>query len=309
MNDNPLVSVALCTYNGERFLPKQLDTILSQDYAHIEIIVTDDCSFDDTRHILKSYAAKDTRIKLYFNEENLGYTKNFEKALQLCTGRYIAFADQDDIWETGKISQLLPEIPGHIMVFHDSDLVDENNRRIGNYTVSNTTRLYDGESCLPFLFSNCVHGHATLFDSSLKQYLVPFDKRFSHDWWLAYVAFNIGRVKYVDKILVHYRQHPSTITDTLKLRTTNDNAASPVRGIDRILPDLDMIKHCAEFKYNRDPALMQKAYYLFSSLAKGRERVRCFIFLVKYHDLLFYMRFKPRKFFSKLNMARKICFE
>jgi glycosyltransferase involved in cell wall biosynthesis len=308
MKDIPLVSIALCTYNGEKFLVKQLDSILNQNYINIEVIITDDCSSDTTRQILETYQKKDERIKLYFNETNLGYTKNFEKAIKLCTGKYIALSDQDDIWEKSKISELVTEIDGKVMVFHNSDLIDENDNQIDNYTVSNTTRIYDNESCLPFLFSNCVHGHATLFDSGLKDYLFPFDDRYSHDWWLAYVAFNIGKVKYVDKILVHYRQHQSSITDTLKLRKENAKVKR-VRGIDRILPDLDMIKYCAEFKGNRDPELMKKAYYLLSSLAKGKERINTFIFLVKYFDLLFYMRFKPKKFFSKLNMARKICFE
>lgn len=309
MKDLPLVSIALCTYNGEGFLKKQLDSIINQSYLNTEIIVTDDCSTDTTRQILEAYQKKDERIKLYFNEENLGYTKNFEKAVMLCTGKYIAFADQDDIWVSSKISDMVDEMDGHIMVFHNSDLIDENDNQIGDYTVSNTTRIYDGESCLPFLFSNCVHGHATLFESRLKEYLIPFDKRYSHDWWLAYVAFNAGKVKYIDKILVHYRQHQSSITDTLKFKANKDALVKLVKGIERILPDLAMIKHCADFKYNRDPILMNKAYQLLSGLAKGKERINCFIFLVKYFDLLFYMRFKPKKFLSKLNMARKICFE
>lgn len=308
MKDLPLVSIALCTYNGEKFLSKLIDSIISQDYSNIEIIITDDCSNDTTRQILEAYQKKDERIKLYFNEENLGYTKNFEKAVKLCTGKYIAFADQDDIWVECKITELIAEMPGNVMIFHNSDLIDENNNQISDYTVSNITRIYDAESCLPFLFSNCVHGHATLFDSKLKEYLLPFDKRYPHDWWLAYVSFNVGKVKYVDKILVHYRQHQSSITDTLRLRG-NTSALHPVKGIERIAPDLDMLKFCAEFKYNRDASLMNEAYYLFSSLANGKERIKSFLFIVKYYDLLFYMRFKPKKLLSKLNMARKICFE
>ena len=309
MTDLPLVSIALCTYNGERFLTRQLDSIIGQDYLNLEIIVTDDCSTDGTRNILADYQSRDGRIRVYLNDQNLGYTKNFEKALTLCTGKYIAFADQDDVWEQNKITELVGEMPGNIMVFHNSDLVDENDRQIGDYTVSNTTRIYDGESCLPFLFSNCVHGHATLFDSKLKQYLLPFDNRYPHDWWLAYVAFNLGRVKYIDKILVHYRQHQSSVTDTLKLQQREALPLSPVKGIDRILPDLELMKYCAEFKYNRDAKLMNEAFTVFSALAQGRERIKAFLFIVKYYDLLFYMRFKPKNLLSNLNMARKICFE
>ena len=154
-----------------------------------------------------------------------------------------------------------------------------------------------------------MHGHATLFDSKLKQYLLPFNNRYSHDWWLAYVAFNLGKVTYIDKILVHYRQHQSSVTDTLKLQQRESLPFKPVKGIDRILPDLELMKYCAEFKHNRDAKLMNEAFAVFSALAQGRERLRAFLFIVRYYDLLFYMRFKPKNLLSNLNMARKICFE
>ena len=309
MENTPLVSIAVCTYNGERFLSKQIDSIINQRYTNLEIVISDDCSRDSTRQLLQAYQEKDARIKLYLNKQNLGYTKNFEHALNLCTGKYIAFADQDDIWTPDKIDTMVAEIADNIMLYHNSDYIDEHDNRIGNTTIADNTRLYDGDSCLPFILANCVHGHTALFSSKLKSYLSPFDKRFSHDWWLAYVAFNVGKVRYLDKVLVHYRQHPESVTDSLKLKNNNNFVQEPVKGLKRIPLNLSQLKHCAQFKHNRNDALINKAHDLFANLEAGNERIRSFLFLVKHYDLIFYLGYKPRKFFSKLNMARKICFE
>ena len=97
--EQPLVSIAICTYNGERFLKKQIDSLLNQGYSNIEIIAVDDRSTDRTWDMLQEYAQKDKRVQTYQNEKNLGYARNFEKAITLCKGDFIALADQDDIWE------------------------------------------------------------------------------------------------------------------------------------------------------------------------------------------------------------------
>ncbi len=121
----PLVSIALCTYNGEKFLPGQLDSLLAQDYAPIEIIAVDDCSNDNTWKILQEYVLKDDRLKLHQNKQNLGHTLNFERAIGLCSGDYIALADQDDLWEKNKISTLIAAIGDGVMVYHNADFIDE----------------------------------------------------------------------------------------------------------------------------------------------------------------------------------------
>src|SRR5215468_9284257 len=92
----PLVSIALCTYNGEKFLQKQLDSLLEQTYPNIEIIAVDDASTDNTWRILMNSAKRySNKLKLYKNEKNLGYSLNFERAIKLCRGDFIALSDQD----------------------------------------------------------------------------------------------------------------------------------------------------------------------------------------------------------------------
>lgn len=88
----------MATYNGEKYLREQIDSIFNQTVQDFELIVCDDCSTDTTWNILLDYQVQDKRIKCYRDEENLGFKKNFEKAIGLCTGEYIALSDQDDVW-------------------------------------------------------------------------------------------------------------------------------------------------------------------------------------------------------------------
>lgn len=105
-----MISIAMATYNGEKYLREQLDSILVQTISDFELIICDDCSNDSTRKILSEYAKKDSRIKVIFNEQNLGFVKNFEKTISFCNGEYIAFSDQDDIWLPNHLEVLLSEI-------------------------------------------------------------------------------------------------------------------------------------------------------------------------------------------------------
>src|ERR1700749_3753483 len=103
----PLVSVVLCTYNGDKYLEAQLQSVLTQTYSSLEIIICDDGSTDSTQQLISSYALKDARIRYFFNEKNTGVNKNFEQGFLKAAGEFIAFADQDDIWKPEKIQKQL----------------------------------------------------------------------------------------------------------------------------------------------------------------------------------------------------------
>ena len=121
------VSVALCTYNGETYLRPQLDSILAQSVVPDEIIVCDDISKDATVQILEEYKNQFPQIRIFVNPENLGFIKNFEKAINLCTKDIIVICDQDDLWETDKISTILTfftENKNRDGVFHDMSLIE-----------------------------------------------------------------------------------------------------------------------------------------------------------------------------------------
>jgi glycosyltransferase involved in cell wall biosynthesis len=224
----PLISVALCTFNGERHLREQLDSVLAQDWPHIEIIVMDDASTDGTPAILAGYAERDARIHYRRNEHNLGYHRNFEAAITRCQGRWIAPCDQDDIWLPGKLSTLAAELaPGRaVMAYGDSDLMDEQGRPLGQ-RLSERMNRFSTEDPVAYWFANNVTGHAMLFERSLLEHALPFPANLFHDWWLAYVAASAGRIHYVNQCLVRYRQHARTVTD---ITGSRPNPAERKRG-------------------------------------------------------------------------------
>jgi glycosyltransferase involved in cell wall biosynthesis len=211
----PLVSIALCTYNGAKYLRQQMDTLVAQTYSNLEIIAVDDGSSDETVSILEEYTERYKNISIHINETNLGYIRNFEKAIGLCKGEYIALCDQDDIWDPKKISLMMEHIGNHMLIYHDSAFIDDDGNSL-NRKLSDIRNCYSGADPRVFLFENCVSGHAMLFRKELMNYADGFKLKIIHDWWLAYAATNVGSIFFLDQALVQYRQHRTTSTDILR---------------------------------------------------------------------------------------------
>ncbi len=110
---NPLVSIGMPVYNGERDLPRALDSLLAQDYNNFEIVISDNASTDNTRRICGEYAARDARIRLNFNDTNIGIIANFESVLEKATGKYFMWAAHDDIWSRSFVGSMFEELEGH----------------------------------------------------------------------------------------------------------------------------------------------------------------------------------------------------
>jgi glycosyltransferase involved in cell wall biosynthesis len=210
--DAALASIALCTYNGARFLSQQLDSLIAQTWPNIEIVVVDDCSTDDTLAILDRYARLDPRIRVAINERNVGFARNFELALQLCQGVYVAPCDQDDIWLPDKISTLVAAIGSCSLAYCDSTLVNECGEPTG-YRMSQIVPMLTTDDPAAFAFGNCVSGHAMLFRRDLLERALPAPQGFFYDWWIAAVAASVGGVVSCERSLVFYRQHGGNVTD------------------------------------------------------------------------------------------------
>ena len=99
------IDILMATYNGEKYLEEQIESILNQTYSNFRLIISDDCSTDRTCAILKEYAQKDNRIELYFQEKNLGYVKNFEFLLGKVESELYMLSDQDDYWFPEKVEK------------------------------------------------------------------------------------------------------------------------------------------------------------------------------------------------------------
>ena len=296
-----MVSIALCTYNGEAYLREQLDSIVDQSYPAIELIAVDDCSSDNTLKILEEYAAKYPYIQVFVNPQNLGYIRNFEKALRLCNGDFIALSDQDDIWDLRKIEKQVKAIGNHLLIYHDSEFVDQNGQSLYS-KMSDIMNLYRGDRPEAFLFFNCISGHSVLMKKELRDELLPFPNAYFHDWWMGYVATNLGSIDFINESLVKYRQHQKADTNILK-RKRDNTLRNPITAEMKYERKMLWIKSCLDYPKNKNPEFIQN---LYAELQKNKEEYISFglaKIIYKNRGMLFSINKKST--FSKLNFALK----
>jgi glycosyltransferase involved in cell wall biosynthesis len=259
---NELVSVIMCTYNGALYVTEQLDSILAQGYSPLEIIVADDASTDETWTILQSYAAKDQRIKIFRNEKNVGFNINFSQACEKATGKFIAIADQDDIWEPEKIAVLvdaIKESKDTMLVHCISARFEEKGKphlrslRLLNY--------FNGNDVRYFMLSNYVSGHNMLLRKELLAASLPFPPNMYYDWWLVVNACVIGQVKAVEKILVWHRMHQQNATGAAKPKVPFYQQVKVVLSSILSIPNLtQQHRRLAEELYHRYQVLPEKKF-------------------------------------------------
>ena len=221
-----MISIALATYNGSKYLREQLDSILAQSMDDFEVVACDDRSTDETPQILEEYASKDSRFKVFSNKNNLGFKKNFEHILTLCKGVFIAFCDQDDIWEPDHLEVLYKNIGKNDCIGANSLIIDEKgvsqNKTLLEYwpihvMPKNETELFQHE-----LYSNVIQGTASLIRASLiKQALpIPEDIKY-HDYWFALVAGLNEKCKYIGDVVLKYRRHSNNASEYQKFTIWN----------------------------------------------------------------------------------------
>lgn len=208
---NPLVSIVLCTYNGEQFLKDQLASLMGQTYSNLEIIVVDDCSTDGTKELLISFAGLYDNIKLFLNEHNLGYNKNFEKAISFTKGEYISICDQDDIWFPEKIQRLMDAIGENWAVFSNSEFVDGQMKQMGRKLISNDILM---DSYKSILMENFFTGHTSLLRRESLQYILPIPKFGFYDWWIGFVCLYHKKLIFHNEVLTYYRVHEESVTQS-----------------------------------------------------------------------------------------------
>ena len=265
----PLVSIPLITYNGERFLRKQLNSIFCQTYKNLEVIAVDDGSIDGTLAILEEYR-KSHELKIFFNRQNLGYMRNFENAVRRCSGDFIAPSDQDDIWMPEKISRLVSEIGKRSMVCSDAILIDSQDNKISDSAFAySSLKLHPEKPFFQLLFNSSVIGCTCLFKKELieKAFPIPEGEKY-HDWWLSTVASIMQGIEYVRDTLVLYRQHGQNILGLDQNRTLFNK----IFGLFHGKPDreffanqvkrLDMMKMLPVFNHSHKQTIdMAKTYF------------------------------------------------
>lgn len=209
------VSVAMCTYNGEKYIKEQLESILYQSRKVDEIIICDDGSKDDTLEICKSVLEKsDIKFVLCVNDKNLGFAKNFYQAIKLCSGDIIFFCDQDDVWKKNKVErtiQIFEENTNVLLIFSNAYITDEH-LNIKNdlfkglcYKDYYLKSQYDAFSYI--LNDNYVTGATSAIKKEIIEYIGDLNNGWAHDYWFGIVAILYGGIKSINEPLIYYRQH------------------------------------------------------------------------------------------------------
>lgn len=208
------VSVAMAVYNGEKYLTEQVDSILSQFNDDDELIVSYDESKDASLSILEDYVKKDNRVKVFKNPYKPGVVKNFQNAVEHCTGDIIFYSDQDDVWMGDKIETVMKEFsePRVAVVFHDASVTDANLKVIA----PSTFKLRGGvrETTFGNLFRLSYIGCCMAFRAEYKPVVVPIPTIYrSHDWWTG-CLLGTGRTKMkaIHKPLIYHRNHGDNVT-------------------------------------------------------------------------------------------------
>jgi glycosyltransferase involved in cell wall biosynthesis len=214
----PRLSVALCTFNGEDYLPEQLESLLTQTRPPDELVVCDDASTDATYSILETFAARAPfPIRLRRNPARLGVTANFQQAIRLCEGDVIALSDQDDVWLPRKLERfhsLFAASPELGWAFCDADVVDSELGPLGytmwgrvSFTQLERRRARQGLMFNVLLKHYVVAGATMAFRRELREHLLPVPAGWPYDAWLALAAAAVSRPGLIEEPLQRYRQH------------------------------------------------------------------------------------------------------
>jgi len=214
-------SVVLCTYNGQRYIQQQLDSLLAQSRLPEQIVAVDDGSTDRTWEILQAFAeqaqGRGVAVDAARNPDNLGYVRNFETALLRAKTEVIFICDQDDVWDPEKLAVMRARFmtdPDLLLLHSDARLVDALLGDLGCSLFSalelgfdELRRVHEGFGFDVLLRRSVVTGATAAFRRGLLADAVPFGDGWIHDEWLAIMAAAIGKIDVIERKLIDYRQH------------------------------------------------------------------------------------------------------
>ena len=220
------IDILLATYNGEKYVAEQIESILNQTYQNFNLIISDDCSKDNTTNILKEYAKKDKRIILHLQEKNLGVVKNIEFLLRQVKNNLYMLSDQDDVWIKEKVEKTVEKLEKENadLVFGDLEVVDKNLNTIypsfGDFMLLNKKiKKYINSYKVNYLY-NCVTGCTVLSKKKFIDKILPLptnSKFLIHDHWIGLIVSLNGKLAYMPEKYIKYRQHGDNQVGTNKI--------------------------------------------------------------------------------------------
>ena len=235
--------MVVTTYNGEKYIREQINSILNQTRVPDEVIILDDGSTDKTIDILTEYENNHPSVfDIKVNDKNLGVTKNFEQGIRVSNGDAIFLCDQDDVWHPEKVERQVAALLNNngLLSFHDSLVVDESLSPLNthwnliSYSDTNQSPQSDFSQ---LTVRNFVKGSTILMDSSLREYILPIPQGWAYDWYIALISTLISELIPVNETLHKYRrhenqesgQHPNSIYATLQRGILSNTNAEQYR--------------------------------------------------------------------------------
>lgn len=205
-----MVSVCVATYNGEKYIAEQLNSILSQIGAEDEVVVSDDGSTDRTLEVVAQL--NDPRIRVLHSTAHR-YNKNFQNAMQAAKGDIIFFSDQDDVWLPGKVEACLKALEEVDLVCHNCIVTDS---ELNTTSPSFFALYHSGPGVLKNALKNTYYGNSLAFRRKVMEAALPLPDtaEIGHDLWLGLVAEMIGKVRFIDTPYLLYRRHDNAFSHT-----------------------------------------------------------------------------------------------
>lgn len=214
-----MISVCIATYNGEKYIKDQLNSILPQLGDNDEVVISDDKSSDNTIKVIQELC--DKRISIYIQENNTGVTGNFENALKHAKGDYIFLADQDDVWLDNKVEVMMSYLVNNPYVVSDCKVTDSSLSIISNTRYTKESGITKNKY-LAFIKSTPFQGSCVAFQRVVLDKALPFpDNIQSHDRWIGFVAAFYFSIQFIPDCLILYRRHESTVSTATEGKSQN----------------------------------------------------------------------------------------
>lgn len=259
------VAILMSTYNGEEYLVQQINSIIEQSYSNWVLYIRDDGSSDRTVEIIKEYCQNYSNIK-FFNEQhikNYGVVHSFMELLKHVDADFYMFADQDDYWKEDKILHTVNAMLG--TPYNDLPVCVHTNLTVVDKTLKNKVESEPKRVWTPFqkvLFSNCVTGCTAMVNNKLKEKIdfnrIEYKNIVMHDWWVALIASQFGKLVYLDESTMLYRQHGNNV-DGSQSKNTIGRIMYRLTHYDYDRAEMvKMVKMAYEFGYNYDDLLTGK---------------------------------------------------
>lgn len=223
------ISVILLSFNHEKYISKAIDSILDQQFTgNWELIIGDDCSNENTKIIINKYASQYPElIKSYSNVKNLGLSKNYEKAVHIAKGKYIAYLESDDYWTDNfklqKQYNFLEINSQFVLAFHDFVLIDEFDFIISDKNLTNPN-LKRNRTKKDMVTGCLIHQNTLMFRNVVRKLPIGFFKAKNHDTFLIAHLAKWGEAGYVKCKPLHYRISQDSLWSSLSKREKNFNS-------------------------------------------------------------------------------------